>query len=401
MIIRNNYIDKIKKFIDKKLIKVLIGVRRSGKTVLLSQIKQAIIKRGVPKKNIIDINFESLSNKEIVHCDNLYNYVINTAKKLTGKIYLFFDEIQEVEGWEKAINSFMVDIDCDIYITGSNSNLLSSEFATYIAGRYIQFNVYPFTLSEAKEISILNKQYTNDKDLFLEYLQLGGLPQRFSLPEKTMVNTYLNDVYNSIVIKDIIGRNKIKDIDMLKRILEYLLDNIGNTFSATSITNYFKNEKRKISVDTVLNYIQYIKNAIIINSVQRYDLKGKNLIKTNEKYFSIDLGLRNIVKNNNQTDYSKLFENIVYLEMINRGWEIRIGKLDEKEVDFVCYKDKEICYIQVAYMLTSQETIDREFTPLIKINDSHPKYVITFDELDFSREGIKHLNIIKFLLDKS
>jgi len=401
MIKRKAYLEKIIPFIDKDIIKVLIGVRRSGKTILLSQIKEEIINRGISEENIIDINFESLSNRNLNEQKTLYDFIIKESKKTKSKVYLFFDEIQEVNGWEKAINSFMVDINCDIYITGSNSNLLSSELATYIAGRYIQFNVYPFTLSEAKEICIKNNTFKSDKELFIDYLELGGLPQRFGFSEKSMVKTYLNDVYNSIVIKDIIGRNKIKDIDMLNRITEFILDNTGNTFSATSISNYLKNEKSKASVDTVLDYIHYIKNAMIINSVQRYDLKGKNLLKTNQKYFAIDLGLRNVVKNNNKLDYSKLFETIVYLEMINRGWEVRIGKLDELEIDFICYKEDEIKYIQVAYMLAGEDTINREFNVFKKINDNYPKYVITYDDFDFSQNGIKHLNIVDFLLENN
>ena len=399
MIKRNLYLNKIIPFVDKDLIKVLIGVRRSGKTVLLNQIKEYIESEKRKDDRIVYLNFESYENKHMLNGENLYKKIIDIAKESKGKIYLFFDEIQEVNEWQKIINSFKVDLNCDIYLTGSNSNLLSGELATYIAGRYVKFNIYPFTFKEVVELYKSNKKTYNNKDLFFDYLKFGGLPQRFELPQDEMIKAYLDDVYNTIVLKDIVSRNKIKDIDMLKKILNYLLDNIGNTFSANSVANFLRSEKRKITVDTVLNYIEYITSAMIVSSVNRYDLKGKKVLTTNKKYFSADIGLRNVVKNSQITDYPKLFENIIYLEMLSRGYEVRVGKLGDKEVDFICYKNKEVIYIQVTYILNEKSTIDREFSGLQSIKDNHSKYVISLDEVDFSRNGIVHKNIINFLLE--
>jgi predicted AAA+ superfamily ATPase len=400
MIKRSLYLDKIIPFVDKDLIKIIIGVRRSGKTVLLNQIKEYIENKKSEDDLIIYLNFESYENRNLLNGLKLHKKIINDAKNIKGKVYLFFDEIQEVDEWQRIVNSFRVDLNCDIYLTGSNSNLLSGELATYIAGRYVHFNVYPFTFKEAIELSKLNNTTFNNKELFLDYLKFGGLPQRYELPKDEMIKAYLDDVYNTIVLKDIIARNKIKDVDLLKRILNYLMDNIGNTFSANSIANFLKSEKRKVTVDTVLNYIEYIKNAMIVSAVNRYDLEGKKILSTNEKYFSADVGLRNVVKNNQVIDYSKLFENIVYLEMLSRGYEVRVGKLGVKEVDFICYKNHEIIYIQVAYILAEESTIEREFSVLEAIDDNYPKYVISFDEVNFSRNGIIHKNIIDFLLEK-
>lgn len=399
MLIRKKYLDVISPFIDKKIIKVLVGIRRSGKTVLLSQIKDMILANGVPAENVIDINFESMKNKELKNPDNFYRYVTEKAKEVQGRVYLFFDEIQEADKWESAVNSFLVDLDCDIYITGSNSNLLSGELATYISGRYVQFKVFPFNFAEAKEITVETGQYTTDEKLFVEYLRYGGLPQRFELRDDHSIKAYLQDVFDAIVIKDVITRNNIKDADLLQRLLNFLLDNIGNTFSARSICDCLKKENRITTTETVINYIQYLKNAMIISVANRYDIKGKNLLKTFEKYYAVDLGLRNVVKSSEQMDSNKLYENIIYLEMLSRGYNIRIGKLAEQEIDFICYKGKDKIYIQVTYLLSSDKTKEREFGNLEKIDDNFPKYVISGDLVDFSKEGIKHFNIIDFLLN--
>jgi predicted AAA+ superfamily ATPase len=399
VLLRKKYLDVITPFVDKKLIKVLVGIRRSGKTVLLSQIKDLILNNGVPAENIIDINFESMTVNELKQANKLYSYITDKVKDLNGRVYLFFDEIQEVEKWEKAVNSFLVDFDCDIYITGSNSNLLSGELATYLSGRYVQFKVYPFSFSEAKEYLLESGQYTTDEKLFADYLRFGGLPQRFAFSDEHSVKTYLEDVLEAIVIKDVIARNNIKDIDLLQRLLNFILDNVGNTFSARSICDYLGKENRATTTETINNYIQYFKNAMIICVARRYDIKGKNLLKTLEKYYAVDLGLRNIIKSSEQIDSAKLYENIVYLEMLCRGYEVRVGKLAEQEIDFICYKGKDRIYIQVAYLLDSEKTLEREFGNLEKITDNYPKYVISGDLVDFSKNGIRHFNIIDFLLD--
>lgn len=399
MILRKAYLDRIIPLVDKNLIKVLTGVRRSGKTVLLSQIQNYLLGRGVPQENIIDISLESKRNKRFRDGDVLYEHLISLCDSINGRVYIFLDEIQDVSEWEEVVSSLLVDTDCDIYITGSNSKLLSGELATRIAGRYIQIHVYPFTLSEAKQIQKQNGKYTSDEALFADYLRYGGLPMRFSL-EDISLEPYLSDTYDAIVVKDIIARNNIKDAGLLHMILTFLMDNIANPFSARSVVTALKAEGINTTVDTVISYIEYIKKAIIIYSAQRYDIKGKKLLTTNEKYYTVDLGLRNCIKSSKEIDYNKLYENIVYLELLSRGYEVRVGKTDEYEIDFVAYKGNDLMYIQVCYLLAAPETVEREFGNLERINDNYPKYVISGDIPDFSRNGIKHYNIIKFLLNE-
>lgn len=399
MILRKAYLDQIIPLIDKDLIKVLTGVRRSGKTVLLQQIQDYLLQHGRDKHNIIYISFESKTNAHLKNSDVLYSYLIDAAKKADGKTYIFLDEIQTVPAWEEVVSSLLVDLDCDIYITGSNSKLLSGELATLIAGRYIRIRVYPFTLSEAKEITKQNDTFVSDDALFSDYLRYGGLPLRFSL-EEISVEPYLSDTYDAIVVKDIVQRNKLGDSSLLNLLLSFLMDNIANPFSARSIVSALAASGIKTSVDTVLAYIEYIKNAMIMNSVQRYDIKGKKLLASGEKYYAVDLGLRNVIKSSNEVDFNKLYENIVYLELLSRGYDVKVGKTDNYEIDFVAYKGKERIYIQVCYLLASPETVEREFGNLERINDNYPKYVISGDLPDFSRNGIRHFNIIRFLLDK-
>lgn len=399
MIIREAYINQIVPLIDKNLIKVLTGVRRSGKTVLLSQIQDYLLKNGRSKSQIINISLESKKNKKFKDGDVLYEYLISACEKLNAKAYIFLDEIQVVSDWEEVVSSLLVDIDCDVYITGSNSKLLSGELATLIAGRYIQIHVYPFTLSEAKQMLEQNGKFKSDEVLFQDYLKYGGLPMRFSL-EEISLEAYLSDTYDAIVVKDIIQRNNIKDTNLLNMILAFLMDNIANPFSARSIVAALKQEGINTTVETVIAYIDYIKKAMVVYSAQRYDIKGKKLLTTNEKYYTVDLGLRNCVKASGEIDYNKLYENIVYLELLYRGYDVKVGKTDDYEIDFVAYKGSDTLYVQVCYLLASTETVEREFGNLERIKDNYPKYVISGDLPDFSRNGIKHYNIIKFLLNE-
>ena len=400
MILRQAYLNQIIPLIDKNVIKVIAGVRRSGKTVLLGQIQDYLLAHGVPQERIVSVSLESKRNKKYKDGDTLYEYLLSVCEKANGKVYIFLDEIHETEKWEEVVSSLMVDLDCDLYITGSNSKLLSGEYATLIAGRYVKIDVYPFTLSEAKEMTIQTGKYVSDEALFQDYLRYGGLPLRYSL-EDISIEPYLSDTYDAIVIKDIIGRNKIKDTHLLTLILNFLMDNVANTFSARSVVGVLATQGIKTSVDTVISYIEYIKNALIVLSANRYDIKGKKLLTTNEKYFSVDLGLRNVVKTNNEIDYNKLYENIVYLELLQRGYKVLVGKTDEYEVDFVAYKGNDTIYVQVCYLLSSPETIEREFGNLLRIHDNYPKYVISGDLPDFSQNGIKHCNIIDFLLNRT
>lgn len=398
MIKREKYLQKIVPFIGKPLIKVLMGVRRSGKTVLLSQIREYIQSAGTEAKRIVDMNFESFANRKYLNADELYELVLQKSKAVSGeKIYLFFDEIQEVEGWQKVINSLSVDVDCDIYITGSNSNLLSGELATYIAGRYVHFTVYPFTFAEYMQFKG-GAAITDREAYFDDYLRFGGLPQRFILDDEQSVRTYLDDVFNTIVIKDIIVHNKITDVDLLRRLISFLLENVGNPFSANTICNRLRNEGVKTTVPTLMNYIAAIKNAMVVQVAPRYDIKGKALLSTNEKYYATDLGLRNNVKSSDIVDYNKLYENVVFIEMLSRGYEINVGKSGDYEVDFICLKGRNKVYIQVAYLLADNAVVEREFRPLMAIEDNFPKYVVSGDRHDFSNNGIIHKNIIDFLL---
>lgn len=399
MIQRTKYLKKIIPFIDKPLIKVIIGVRRSGKTVLLSQIA-AVISQRAEEAQLVQINFESYRSRALQDPDRLYAYILERSAAVDGRrLYLFFDEIQEVCSWQKVVNSLIVDIDCDIYLTGSNSNMLSGELATYIAGRYVHFTVYPFTFAEIKQYYAENPcPFSSDEAMFDDFLRFGGLPQRFLLEGEGPVRAYIEDVFNTIVMKDVIARNKIGDVDLLERLTAFLLDNVGNPFSATSISKKLKAEGTPSNVATLMNYIGALKNAMVVLTAPRYDLKGKGLLSTNEKYYATDLGLRNRVKSSDVTDYNKLYENVVYLEMLSRGYEVSVGKMGEYEVDFICVKEGQRIYLQVAYLLADNAVVEREFRPLLKIEDNFPKYVISGDRHDFSGKGIIHKNIIDFLL---
>ena len=364
MVLRKSYLDKIIPFIDQDLIKVLVGIRRCGKTVLLGQIKDVLLQRNIPAQNIIQANFESMRFRNTRTAETLYDYIAEKAEGCTGKIYILLDEIQEVERWQIAINSLRVDFDCDIYLTGSNSKLLSGELATYLSGRYIQIQVFPFSLAEAKQQCIENGTYTSDEKLFADYLKYGGFPQRFFLPDDHSI----------------------------------LLDNIGNPFSARNISGRMVSEGIKTTTATVLNYVDYFKEAFILLNARRYDIKGKALLSSTEKYYAVDLGLRNVIKKSEKLDSNKLYENIVYLEMRSRGYEVQVGKLDDTEIDFICYRGDEKFYIQVAYLITPADE-EREFGNLERLHDNYPKYVISGDLANLSRNGIIHRNIIDFLLN--
>lgn len=400
MIKREIYLNKIIPFIDIDLIKVITGIRRCGKTVLLSQIQEFLLEnKNIKEENIIAINFESARYDHLKENNKLYDYIIEKVSRLDNKVYIFIDEIQEVENWQRIINSFRVDFDCDIYITGSNSKLLSGELATYLAGRYIQIPVYPFSFKELKKLFVEQNKFTTNEQLFSDYLNYGGFPQRCYFQDDSSINTFLKDLYETIIIKDIMNRHKIKDVALLRKIISFILDNIANPFSSRSIVKTLESQGTKISISTLLNYIEYSKEAFIISCVNRYDITGKKLLSTQEKYYSVDIGIRNCIKNSEKIDLNKLYENIVFLEMLIRGYEIHVGKLGNKEIDFICYKGKEKVYIQVAYLINENDRA-REFGNLEKINDNYPKYVISSDLVDMSQNGIIHKNIIQFLLEE-
>ncbi|MDR2525281.1 MAG: ATP-binding protein [Oscillospiraceae bacterium] len=386
MIKRELYLKQIRPFIGKDVVKIITGLRRSGKSVLLELIRDEINK----PENSIYLNFESKKNSKYTNADTLYNYVLKKAGKSKDKWYLFFDEIQEVENWEQVVNSFRVDFDADIYITGSNAKLLSGELATLISGRYVQFVVYPLSY---KEFALLNEGKTFD-----DYLKIGGMPFISNIiGDEKAIDLYLEDVYNSVVLKDVVKRNNIRDVDLLERIITYVLANVGTTFSATSIAKYFKNEHRKVSTDTILNYIKYCEEAYLFYKLKRQDIQGKELLDVAKKYFVVDHGLREAIYGDNMKDIEKVLENLVCLELLRRGYTVTVGTLGGKEVDFIGVKNKETIYVQVAYVMPSSDTQEREFGNLKKIEDNYPKYVVSMDTVNMSQDGIKHFHIKDFL----
>ena len=399
MIKRELYMHRIRPFIGSELIKVITGIRRSGKSVMLELIKNELIESGVNQSQFISINFENMSYSHLQSARVLHDEIIKRAADIQGKIYLFFDEIQEVEEWEKCINSLRVSLDCDIYISGSNAKLLSGELATYLAGRYVEFVIYPFSFAEF--ISIYKKEMSDEmlRTYFQTYLTFGGMPYLSNIRyEEEPTRQYLTDIFNSVLLKDIIKRNKIRDIDLLERIITYIIANVGSTFSANSIAKFFKNEQRKVAVETIVNYINYCCDAFLFYQVKRQDLQGKQILSFNEKYYIVDHGIREAVFGGNTRDINLVLENIVFMELLRRGYEVRVGKEKDKEIDFVCKKRGEKLYIQVSYLLASQEIIDREFDVYKEINDNYPKYVVSMDDFDMSRDGIKHKNVRDFLL---
>lgn len=399
MISREIYMKRIRPFINTELIKVFTGIRRSGKSVMLELVKNELKKSGVSNKNFLCINFEQFSNSELLDAKILHKRIVEFQKSADGKIYLFFDEIQEVDGWEKCINSCRVDFDCDIYITGSNAKLLSGEFATYLAGRYVEFVIYPFSFAEFLELNRQKNSQIDKSACFTAFLKTGGMPFLANfLGDDSAKNQYLIDIYNSVVLKDVVKRNNIRDVDTLERIIAYAFSNIGHIFSATSLSKYFKSEKRNISHDTILNYLKFCADAFLIYKISRYDLEGKKVLTVNEKYYCADHGLREAVFGKNTQNIDQILENIVCLELLRRNFKVFVGKKDESEIDFIAERNGVKIYVQVAYLLASEETVRREFSVYDSIKDNFPKYVVSMDEFDFSRNGIIHRNIRDFLL---
>lgn len=399
MISREIYMKRIRPFINTELIKVFTGIRRSGKSVMLELVKNELKKSGVSDKNFLCINFEQFSNSELLDAKILHKRIVEFQKSADGKIYLFFDEIQEVDGWEKCINSCRVDFDCDIYITGSNAKLLSGELATYLAGRYVEFVIYPFSFAEFLEMNRQKNSQIDKSACFTAFLKTGGMPFLANfLGDDSAKNQYLMDIYNSVVLKDVVKRNNIRDVDTLERIIAYAFSNIGHIFSATSLSKYFKSEKRNISHDTILNYLKFCTDAFLIYKISRYDLEGKKVLTVNEKYYCADHGLREAVFGKNTQNIDQILENIVCLELLRRNFKVFVGKKDESEVDFIAERNGVKIYVQVAYLLASEETVRREFSVYDSIKDNFPKYVVSMDEFDFSRNGIIHRNIRDFLL---
>ena len=398
MIKREMYMKRIRPFIGNDLIKVMTGIRRAGKSVMLELIQEELIASGIDADNFICINFEDLRNVHLLNAMALHEEILKRAEQLKGKVYLFFDEIQEVEDWEKCINSFRVSLDCDIYITGSNAKLLSGELATYLGGRYVEFVIYPFSFLEFLELYHTVNPTASVQECFQKYLLVGGMPYLSNIRyEEEPSKQYLSDLFNSVQLKDIVKRNKVRDVDLLERIIAYVMANVGTTFSASSLVKFLKNEHRTTSTDTVLNYIKYCCDSYLFYQVKREDLQGKQILTTNEKYYIADHGIREAVFGGNMRDINLVLENIVYMELVRRGYKVTVGKTGTKEIDFVCEQRGEKLYVQVAYLLADVSTVNREFGVYDTIRDNFPKYVVTMDEIDMSRNGIKHRNIRDFL----
>jgi uncharacterized protein len=400
MISRPIYIEQLKNFINKPQIKIITGIRRSGKSTVLRLLKEMLLDSGVKENQIITVNFESFAFSEFTTAQKLYNFVKGKIQ-LSQKTYLLLDEIQEVDGWEKAINSFLVDFDVDIYITGSNSHLLSSELATYLAGRYVEIPV--FTLSFREFMDFRHHYFPKEEkkiNPFVTYLRKGGFPviHTVNYDEETAYKV-VRDIYSSVILRDTVQRFKIRDVELLERVIRYAFDNIGNTFSGKNVADYFKSQQRKIDINTIYNYLHALEGAFILYRVPRYDIKGKEILKTQEKFYASDISLIYATMGNRDRMISGILENIVFLELKRRGYQVFVGKFDNKEIDFIAEKQGEKIYLQVAYKLESEQTVEREFSPLFAVADNYPKYVVTMDDFwKDSIDGVKHLYINDFLL---
>jgi uncharacterized protein len=401
MIKRELYLNQIKPFIDKPLIKVITGIRRSGKSAILKLLKEEMLETGISENQIIHLNFESLEFSDISDAKKLYSYIKERITR-NKRSYLLLDEIQEVDSWERAVNSFLADFDVDICITGSNSRLLSSELATFLTGRYVEIHLSTLSFSEYLQFKTARTGKTefNTKTEFETFLRMGGFPV-LHIADYSMESAYkiVYDIYSSAILRDTIQRNKIRDIELLERVVKFVFDNVGNKFSAKNVADYFKSQQRKIDLNTVYNYLSALESAFIIDRIPRYDLVGKEILKTFEKYFVGDQSIIYAVMGYKDRMISGVLENIVMLELKRRGFNVFTGKWGAREVDFVAEKNENKIYVQVAYKMAEKSTIDREFTPLLEIKDNHPKYVVTMDELwKDNIEGVKHVYIADFLL---
>ena len=397
---RDLYLNQLKKYRDKPLIKVITGLRRSGKSTLLSLFENDLVASVVEKEKIIRMNFESFAFDEITSYKELHAYISNRMIDNNKKHYLLLDEIQQVSSWERAINSFLVDANVDIYITGSNAYLLSSELSTLLSGRYVEINMQPLSF---KEYVYFRESDTASsiQEKFNLYLQFGGLPTVVELldyPET--IGPFLEGIYNTVLMKDVMERNGVRDAALLESILKYIASNIGSVVSTKKISDYLTSSGRKTTSDTIDNYLKMLENAFIIYKANRYDMKGKVFLKTLEKYYLVDMGIRNRLIGLRNTDYGHILENIIYLELVRRGYEVSIGKIGPLEIDFVATNPDEKCYYQVSASIMDDNTRERELRPLTSISDNYPKYVLTMDQTVFKDYGgIKVKNIIDFLLE--
>lgn len=410
MIQRPLYLSRIEPFIDQPIIKVVTGVRRSGKSTILEMIQVKLKESGVPSSHIISVNFELFSNRHLKKSEALYEFLKERMKNPESRshsFYLFFDEIQEVEEWEKLIPGLQLEFDVDIYLTGSNAYFLSSDFATYLSGRYIEFKIYPFSFKEFCEIYFEGGEVNDERKAFEIYRVLGGFPFLANLNyEPALCREYLLGIYDTVVLKDMVERERIKDSSLLTQLLPYLMANIGHTFSGRSIERMLKGENISISIGAVLKYVQAACDANLFYRASRGDAMTKKVFKNQEKYYLVDHGMREAVYGNNERNIDQVLENIVFIELLRQGWSVNVGdaaygesKGSSKEIDFIASRGSERKYFQVCYLLAEESTIKREFSSLETLRSDFPKYVLSLDEVDRSQNGITHLNVRDFLLD--
>lgn len=396
MLKREIYLSRIRGFYDSDLVKILVGIRRCGKSVILEQIMEELKEKGIEDSHIMYINFEFVEYEELQDYKKLNIYI---KEKITDNklYYIFLDEVQNVDKFEKVVNSLRASLkNISIFITGSNSKLLSEELSTVLSGRYVSFNINPLSYREYVE---LTKKKAEDESSFWDFVQWGGLPNRTQFTEENNIKDYLHSVFDSIILRDVIARLGLKDIVLFNLILQYIVDTTGREFSAKNIINFLKSEGRAVSTITLYNYLEALCKALIIRKVYRYDIHGKAVLKTLNKYYMTDLGIAQIKNNNFEINKSFALENVVYNELITRGYEVYIGKTKNGEVDFIATKTNEKLYFQVAYYLADKKVIEREFGAFKEITDDYPKYVLSMDKCDFSQDGIIHKNIIDWLIE--
>ncbi|MDD6069206.1 MAG: ATP-binding protein [Clostridiales bacterium] len=397
MLKRELYLSRIRGFYDSNLVKILVGIRRCGKSVILNQIMDELKERGVESNHVLYINFEFIEYEELQDYRKLNSYI--KERIVDEKMYyIFLDEIQNVDGFEKVINSLRASIEnISIFITGSNSKLLSDEISTVLSGRYVSFQIFPLNYREFIE---LTGKEPKQGDTFWDYVKWGGLPNRMQFTEENNIKDYLHSVFDSIILRDVVGRLGLKDTLLFNLILQYIIDTTGREFSAQNIISFLRQEGRKMSTGTLYTYLEALQKALIIKKVYRYDIHGRATLKTLNKYYMTDLGIAQIKNHNFEINKTFAIENVVYNELLTRGYDVYIGKTSKGEIDFVARKDEKVSYIQVAYLLADEKVIEREFSAFDAVKDHYPKYVITLDKMDFSRNGIVHINMIDFLLGK-
>ncbi len=396
MLKRELYLSRIRGFYDSTLIKILVGIRRCGKSVILKQIIDEIRNKNIDDEHIIYINFEFIEYEELQNYKKLNEYIKSKVKD-DKLYYIFLDEVQNVDNFEKVINSLRASLNVSIFVTGSNSKLLSNEISTILSGRYVSFNINPLSYREYVEIT---KKEPYSEESFWDFVKWGGLPNRVEFTEESNIKDYLHSVFDSIILRDVVDRLGLKDTALFNLILQYIVDTTGREFSANNIINYLKNEGREISTVTLYSYLEALCKALIIKKIYRYDIHGRAVLKTLNKYYMTDLGIAQIKNNHFEINKAYALENVVYNELIVKGYDVYIGKTKKGEVDFMATKDNQVKYVQVAYLLADENVIKREFGAYDDIDDNYPKYVITLDKADFSQKGIIHKNIINFLMEE-